>query len=182
MAEYCTCFLGEVEKIFFCIYFIIFFHFLYFPIYSRTLFFAHTWPRSLELTAVQDAARRRHPRASHAHGALFKIIYNSTKPGCCCGFCATRLVGRLLRPSLVRSVDPRQLLHDLDDFVHGGLALHAAAVVDLEAGHRKWVRGRSEPGPDDSGRTTVAVTQRGRFCESTGSSAARLHVNVRVFF
>lgn len=28
-------------------------------------------------------------------------------------------------------VDPRQLLHNLNDLVHCGLTLHAAAVIDL---------------------------------------------------
>lgn len=29
-------------------------------------------------------------------------------------------------------MDPGQLLHDLDQVVHGGLSLHAAAIIDLQ--------------------------------------------------
>lgn len=41
-------------------------------------------------------------------------------------------------------MDPRQLLHDLNDLVHGGLSLHAAAVVDLERGDRERWEGDTE--------------------------------------
>lgn len=78
--------------------------------------------------------------APHAHAASFKIIYNSTKPKVLLRFCFRRLpVGSLVLLSACRRplVDPRQLLHDLNDLVHGGLALHTAAVVDLEPGDRK---------------------------------------------
>lgn len=78
----------------------------------------------------------------HMHTLLrLKIIYNSKQnPRRRRGF-APKAPGREPRLSLSACrrplVDPRQLLHDLNDFVHGGLALHAAAVVDLEPGDRK---------------------------------------------
>lgn len=34
-------------------------------------------------------------------------------------------------------VDPCQLLDNLNDFVHSGFTLHAAAVIDLELNHMK---------------------------------------------
>lgn len=68
------------------------------------------------------------------HLKLFTILQN---PKCCGGFAAWSFSRR----AAVRLVDPRQLLHDLNDLVHGGLALHAAAVVDLERGDRECWEG-----------------------------------------
>lgn len=39
-----------------------------------------------------------------------------------------------------RLVDPRQLLHDLNNLVHRSLALHPAAVIDLRHTHRSMWR------------------------------------------
>lgn len=44
-----------------------------------------------------------------------------------------RLQGTFLETQRgVRLVDPRQLLHNLNDLVHCGFTLHAAAVIDLK--------------------------------------------------
>lgn len=97
------------------------------------------WPHWLELTQTDVSASTQVLSKPRAGGGgrgstctrclTLKLFTIPQNPKCCRGGFAPAEP----RPSLsVPLVDPRQLLHDLDDLVHGGLALHAAAVVDLE--------------------------------------------------
>lgn len=40
-------------------------------------------------------------------------------------------------------MDPRQLLHNLDQVICGGLSLHPAAIIILQGGERRAVRATS---------------------------------------
>ncbi len=76
------------------------------------------------------------PKGRTCTHCLFIIIYKSAKhmtsslplPG---SGTSTRLLSRGSGWSW-GLVDPRQLLHNLNDFVHCGFTLHAAAVIDLK--------------------------------------------------
>lgn len=85
------------------------------------------------------------PRAEHAHTVYLKLYTILQNPG----LVVVLPDGSSLGPSSLLAcgllVDPCQLLHNLNDLIHGGFTLHATAVIDLGWGDRKLLGGDKNP-------------------------------------
>lgn len=85
------------------------------------------------------------PRAEHAHTVYLKLYTILQNPG----LVVVLPDGSSPGPSSLSVcgllVDPCQLLHNLNDLIHGGFTLHATAVIDLGSGDRKLLGGDRNP-------------------------------------
>lgn len=87
------------------------------------------------------------PRAEHAHAAYLKLYTILQNPGLVVVLPDGSSPGASSLSACGLLVDPCQLLHNLNDLIHGGFTLHATAVIDLGSGDRKLLGwgGRNPP-------------------------------------
>lgn len=102
------------------------------------------------------------PGAEHAHTVYLKLYTILQNPG----LVVVLPDGSSAEPSSLSAcgllVDPCQLLHNLNDLIHGGFTLHATAVINLGLGDRKLLGGGQKSSDTTSVKQTSACKERER--------------------
>lgn len=126
----------------------------------------HTWPTDtlhcMRHLQGWGGPQQQCPGAEHAHTVYLKLYTILQNPG----LVVVLPDGSSPEPSSLLAcgllVDPRQLLHNLNDLIHGGFTLHATAVINLGLGDRKLLGGhRNHPTQPVSNKPVLVKKESG---------------------